>query len=123
MKLEIIIKERTSVEYSTDVQPTIRKIDNIVYVPLYVTNERDVYYYNNFSIVANKYNYNDLVDLFIKMVYSDKEMFAIINNYLLDNTDAKVVAEFNEMQAIRKEAKELAKEILEMYPANSLNGL
>ena len=118
MKLESIIKERTSVEYSTDVQPTIRKIDNIVYVPLYVTNERDVYYYNNFSIVANKYNYNDLVDLLIKMVYSDKEMFAVINNYLLDQTDEVALQEFTEMQNVRKDAKLLAKQILADYPLN-----
>lgn len=117
MKLENIIKERTSVEYSTDV-PTIHKIDNIVYVPLYIRYEYDVYYYNNFSVVKTKYNYNDLVDLLIKMVYSDKEMFAIINNYLLDQDNEDSLKEFNEMQDVRKEAKLLAKQILTDYPLN-----
>ena len=40
-------------------------------------------------------------------------MQSIINNYLLDPTDETIVKEFNEMQAWRKEAKEIAKEALE----------
>lgn len=117
MKLENIIKERISVEYDR-VKPTIREINNVLYVPLYVKHEYDAYNYNNFSIAQNKYNYNDLVDLLIKMVYSDKEMFAIINNYLLDQDNEDALKEFNEMQDVRKEAKLLAKQILTDYPLN-----
>jgi hypothetical protein len=52
------------------------------------------------------------------MVYSDKEMFAIINNYLLDQDNEDTLKEFNEMQDVRKEAKLLAKQILADYPLN-----
>jgi hypothetical protein len=56
------------------------------------------------------------VDEFIKLIYSDKQMFAIINNYLLDPSNETTLNEFNEMQAVRKEAKDLAKDILSRYP-------
>jgi hypothetical protein len=39
-------------------------------------------------------------------------MQAIINNYLADPSDEGILQEFNDMQAWRKEAKIIAKEIL-----------
>ena len=39
-------------------------------------------------------------------------MQAIINNHLLDPTDEEHEAEFNEMQAWRKHAKEVADHVL-----------
>lgn len=76
--------------------------------------------YKELPVKLSNYTYGGLVDTFIKMIYSDREMTAIINNYLLDPTDENIVKEFNEMQEVRKEAKELAKEILEKYPLSSL---
>ena len=114
-----VISECTS--SSTQPNISIYTITNNKYVrvPLYVThNNNDTYSYYEYNVLVNKYNYNDLVDIFIKMIYSDKEMFAIINNYLLDQTDEAAIAEFNEMQNVRREAKDLAKHILTEYPLN-----
>ena len=80
----------------------------------------NVFTYKPISILKTNYNYGGLVDTFIKMIYSDREMTAIINNYLLDSSNENTIKEFNEMQEVRKEAKELAKEILEKYPLSSL---
>lgn len=87
-----------------------------IQIPLCVEYTNDVYYFKIFNILKSKYNYGDLVNMFIIMVYSNQEMTAIINNYLLDPTDKVALNEFNEMQAIRKEAKAIAKEILDNYP-------
>ena len=102
-----------------------RKINKYeyAYIPLFINNSNSEYSYKCLQIDKHKYNYGDLVDLFIKLIYSYQEMTAIINNYLLDPTNVSSLSEFNEMQAIRKEAKELAKEILEKYPVDSLNEL
>lgn len=85
-----------------------------------VENTNGTYSYVTIDVLKYNYTYGGLVDTFIKMIYSDREMTAIINNYLLDPTDENIVKEFNEMQEVRKEAKTLAKEILEKYPLNSL---
>lgn len=107
---------------SRDIVPKLSVDDSgrthFVRVPLYVTRNNNVYSYLSYSIPKHNYNYNDLVDEFIRLVYSDKEMFAIINNYLLDPENEVALNEFNEMQAIRKEAKDLAKSILADYPLN-----
>ena len=42
----------------------------------------NVFTYKPISILKTNYNYGGLVDTFIKMIYSDREMTAIINNYL-----------------------------------------
>ena len=76
------------------------------------------YEYKLVEIPYNKYNYGDIVDVLIKFIYADKQMFAIINNYLLDPNDETAKSEFDEMQIVRKEAKEIAKEILANYPLN-----
>lgn len=117
MKIKKIIIERVSSQYC-DETPKASINGNIVYIPLFVTYDSNngFYYYSDYSIYKNKYNYDDLVDEFIKLIYSDKQMFAIINNYLLDPSNETTLNEFNEMQAVRKEAKDLAKDILSRYP-------
>lgn len=113
--LTIILEGNT-----TDIKPMIKKYSIGTYryitIPLYVEQENSIYSYYNYTVLSNKYNYDDLVDEFIKLIYSDKQMFAIINNYLLDPSNETTLNEFNEMQAVRKEAKDLAKDILSRYP-------
>jgi hypothetical protein len=46
------------------------------------------------------------------MKYNNDKIQAIINNYLLDNSDENIIKEFNEMQEWRKISKQLAKDIL-----------
>lgn len=86
-----------------------------IQIPLCIEHANDVYYFKIFNILKSKYNYGDLVDTFITMIYSNQEMTAVINNYLLDPTDEVALNEFNEMQLVRKEAKSVAKEILDNY--------
>lgn len=57
-----------------------------------------------------KYDY--LVSLIIGLKYNNDKIQAIINNYLLDNSDENIIKEFNEMQDWRKISKQLAKDIL-----------
>lgn len=56
--------------------------------------------------------YDALVAALVRTRYSDDAMTAIINNHLLDGNDADIAAEWEEMQAWRREAKALAKQIL-----------
>ena len=53
-----------------------------------------------------------LISDIIRDRYSSDRMEAVINNYLLDPEDEKAKAEFDEMQAWRREAKRLAGEII-----------
>jgi hypothetical protein len=59
-----------------------------------------------------KWDYAGVVDALIQYKYPIDKMQAVINNYLLDATDDYAIDEFNKMQAWRKEAKEIAKEVL-----------
>lgn len=65
-----------------------------------------------FSVTYEQMSYGPLVNTLICLRYSNDEMQAIINNYLLDSTDENVLNEFNEMQNYRKLCKEVAKQIL-----------
>ena len=68
---------------------------------------------NNIHNVNDELKYSVLIAHIIKSYYNDNEMTAILNNYLLDSSDEKYTKEFNQMQKIRKIAKETAKEIVE----------
>ena len=70
------------------------------------------YEYEHVDIPAGKFDYSGVVDALIQHKYPIDKMQAVINNYLLDPEDAYAIAEFNKMQAWRKEAKEIAKEAL-----------
>lgn len=71
-----------------------------------------VYSWREISVKHMDFNYNGLVSALIGLKYSDANMTAIINNYLLDSNDEDYTKEFNEMQEYRKYAKHLAKQIL-----------
>ena len=73
----------------------------------------DEWEYDRVSIPAGKWDYSGVVDALVQYKYPIDKMQAVINNYLLDPTDEETVKEFNEMQAWRKEAKEIAKQALE----------
>lgn len=70
------------------------------------------YIFDQIEIEFNKWNYSGVVDALVQYKYPIDKMQAVINNYLLDATDAYAIEEFNKMQAWRKEAKEIAKEAL-----------
>ena len=66
-------------------------------------------------VKAGDMNYDRLVSLLININYSNDGMQAIINNYLLDKDDEKVMQEFNDMQEWRKKCKSVAKRILTCF--------
>lgn len=59
------------------------------------------------------WDYSSIVDALITYKYPNDKMQSVINNYLLEPDNAEYVAEFNKMQAWRKEAKGIAKQALE----------
>lgn len=63
-------------------------------------------------------SYDTLVAALIRTRYSDDAMAAIINNRMAEPDDADIAAEWEEMQAWRREAKALAKQIIANYNDN-----
>ena len=59
------------------------------------------------------FTYESLVSSIIRSEYNDDKMQAVINNYLDNPTDEKRLQEFTDMQNWRKEAKEVAHEVME----------
>ena len=62
--------------------------------------------------------YDELVKTLIRQQYKADKVEAIINNYL-DEPNVKHSAEFQELQAYRKECKAYAKEILGLEVENN----
>lgn len=71
---------------------------------------------NGYIINVAQIEYDELVNKLIIIKYPNDKMQAVINNYLLDNSE-KHVNEFNEMQNYRNECKLFAKEII-VYKKN-----
>ena len=78
-----------------------------------IVKEQDWYSYEQVKIPNGRFDYGGIVDSLVQYKYPNDKMQSVINNYLLEPDNAEYVAEFNEMQAWRKEAKEIAKQALE----------
>ena len=74
--------------------------------------EDDWYKYNQVKIEYDKWEYGGVVDALVIYKYPNDKMQAVINNYLLEPENEEYIRAFNEMQAWRKEAKEIAKQAL-----------
>ena len=72
------------------------------------------------SIICDTYNVSNLISAFIREKYSVSQVEAIVNNYLLDNTNKEYLKEFNDMQEWRKQAKSIAKKIITFIKDNDL---
>jgi hypothetical protein len=77
-----------------------------------VVQEGEMYKWEQVNVPIEKWNYSGVVDALVSHKYPIDKMQAVINNYLLDPYDEYAISEFNKMQAWRKEAKEIAKEVL-----------
>lgn len=71
------------------------------------------YQWEQVSLTKERWNYGGVVDALVTYKYPNDKMQSVINNYLLEPDNAEYVKEFNDMQAWRKEAKEIAKQALE----------
>lgn len=72
------------------------------------------------SIICDTYNVSNLINAFIREKYSASQVEAIVNNYLLDDTNKEYLKEFNDMQEWRKKAKNIAKKIVTFIKDNDL---
>lgn len=64
------------------------------------------------TLLPGIYNRGAVIARLVSSRYSNDEMQAIVNNYLLDEGDEEVVAEFKAMQDWRKHCKKIADEFL-----------
>lgn len=71
------------------------------------------YEWESVEMPQTKWDYGGIVDALVQHKYPNDKMQAVINNYLLEPNNAEYIIAFNEMQAWRKEAKEIAKQALE----------
>ena len=60
-------------------------------------------------------SYGEAVDREFRKKYLQRDVEAIINNYLSDPNNAEYVREFNEMQAYREQCKAYVKEMFAKY--------
>ena len=68
--------------------------------------------YREVTLQPGHKTYEDIVSALVSDKYPHDRMEAIINNYLAEPSDPAILQEFQDMQAWRKEAKALAREIL-----------
>lgn len=107
----------------SETRPEMVEMDVVYATRRYAVNidicENDgVYEWERVEIPAGKWGYAGVVDALVQFKYPIDKMQAVINNYLLEPENEEFVTAFNEMQAWRKEAKEIAKEAL-LYDINS----
>lgn len=77
-----------------------------------IMQEGEMYKWEQVNVPIEKWGYSGIVDALVQYKYPIDKMQAVINNYLLEPENEEFVTAFNEMQAWRKEAKEIAKEAL-----------
>lgn len=73
------------------------------------------YGWTRICLAPGQLTYDALVAALIRTRYSDDRMASVINNRMAAPDDADIAAEWEEMQAWRREAKALAKQILTNY--------
>lgn len=73
----------------------------------------NMYEYEPIEVKYERWDYGGIIDALVTYKYPNDKMQSVINNYLLEPDNAEYISEFNEMQAWRKEAKEIAKQALE----------
>ena len=78
-------------------------------VPYVISDNNGNYEWTEILVRPSGYTYEGLVKAIINIHYTPDEMFAIMNNYLLDPENEKYKDEFIAMQSVRKSAKEYAK--------------
>lgn len=76
------------------------------------------YGWTRICLAPGPLTYDALVAALIRTRYSDDRMASVINNRMAEPDDADIAAEWEQMQAWRREAKALAKQILTDYNDN-----
>ncbi len=99
--------EEIEVEFSSSRQ--MRHIINF-----HVTEVEGGFTYDSILIPPGRFTYGGIVNELVTSRYPDDVMQATVNNYLADPDDTTAKAEFDQMQAWRKEAKTIAQRALEI---------
>lgn len=80
----------------------------------------DEYLVGTYTLPNAVLDYDAIVNAIVSDAYPADKMQAVINNYLLDPSEADTKAEFTAMQELRKKAKAYAKDLLQYVEANNL---
>lgn len=86
--------------------------NTIKIVPVIMSEENGVYTW--LELKVRTYTYESLVSTIIGLKYTNDEITAIINNYLLEQTNEKYKDEFNELQLWRIQVKDWVKKHFNM---------
>lgn len=78
------------------------------------------YKYQIYTLKPAVLDYDSIVNAIISREYPNDKMQAVINNYLLDQSNVDTTKEFSDMQAFRKKAKDWAKDLLNYVKENNL---
>lgn len=82
--------------------------------------EDGTYKYKTYTLPNAVFDYDSIVNVIVSGDYSNDRMQAIINNYLLDQSNEDTTKEFNDMQEFRKKAKTWAKDLIGYVKENHL---
>lgn len=82
--------------------------------------EDGTYKYKTYTLAPAKFDYDSVVNAIVSGDYPNDKMQAIINNYLLDQSNEDTTKEFNDMQDFRKKAKAWAKDLINYVKTNNL---
>lgn len=80
-----------------------------MYFPYIISDVDGVYTWKYILMRPADYNYSGLINAIIGIDYNLKDTLAVMNNYLAEPKNAKYKKEFEEMQKVRKAAKEYSK--------------
>ena len=104
--------EKPSQQISYKLRLGLREYTIAINIVEHQSGEPFLYTWEEVTFSPGTLNYGDLVSAIVKSKYTDDEMSALINNYLLDMEDTENKAKWEAMQSWRVEAKRQAKEIL-----------
>lgn len=110
----------TEAELPAKLSKSIRLGQSIATITVSEKQDDGTYKYKQFTLSPATLDYDSICNAIISAAYPNDKMQAVINNYLLDSSDEAIVAEFNEMQDFRKQAKVWAKDILAYAKENNL---
>lgn len=77
-----------------------------------ITQKADgMFEYDQVQLKPGRFNYAGIIDGLVNHKYPRDKMDAILNNYLANPDDPEALQEFTDLQAWRKEAKDIAREV------------
>jgi len=85
-----------------------------------IVDEVTQYAYYTVELPPAVWDYGVIVDKIITTYYPNDKMWAILNNYMLDQSDEQNLQEYNAMQERRAWAKQTAKDLMAYAEENGI---